>query len=190
MNRDNSRLIDVQHQHEQSKTQLMTRGPELVSQSQTSQPITSMRQANMMKSQNGFQYNTINHDLGRSELQNRSTLSPQLQSIDFVADQKVGPDRWISRTGHIGEELRSPMEKRIKNQKSVVTHAQEMPLLQPSMSEALKHILHQGYWRFKSPHYKESLKIKNLQGIKKNISFKSPREGFDTDIVKALAITE
>lgn len=63
-------------------------------------------------------------------------------------------------------------------------------MLQPQMSEALKHILHQGYWRFKPSHYRESLKLKNLEGIEKNINLRSPREGFDSEINKALAITD
>ena len=36
-------------------------------------------------------------------------MSPPAPSIDHIADLKVGPDRWISRTGHIGDELTSPM---------------------------------------------------------------------------------
>ena len=74
----------------------------------------------------------------------------------------MGPDRWISRTGHIGSELSDPQAHRVRKQKSVVVHTLEKPMLQPETSEALKHIDHTGYWRFKPEHYKQSLRLKNV----------------------------
>ena len=96
-------------------------------------------------------------------------MSPPFKSIDQIADEKVGPDRWISRTGYIGSELSDPMANHVKNQKSVVVRALEKPLLQPDTSEALKYILHTGYWRFKPEHYQQSLRLKDVTGKRKQV---------------------
>lgn len=102
----------------------------------------------------------------------------------------MGPDRWVTRTGHIGDELVHPMHRLTKHRISVVENTQQRQLLHPTISEALKHVLHKGYWRFKPQHYRESRGLKTIEGKDKDALFKSPREGFDSEILQALAITE
>lgn len=74
------------------------------------------------------------------------------------------------------------MAKHVKEQKDVVIHTLEKPMLQPGTSEALKHILHTGYWRFKPAHYKQSLRLKDVGRRHAEVTRTSPRAGFDAEI--------
>jgi len=48
-----------------------------------------------------------------------------MRGYEAIADEKVGPDRWVSRTSNIGDELKDPTLVKIERQRKIVSRTQE-----------------------------------------------------------------
>ena len=97
----------------------------------------------------------------------RASQLEQQKSSSKVADDKVGPDRWISRTIRIGQELEHPNLKKRLKQKKLIQTIEDEQLANPENNQSLlKNVLHKGYWKYKPEHFKE-LQQKISQSKKK-----------------------
>ena len=87
----------------------------------------------------------------------RTSNLDQQKSSSKIAEEKVGPDRWISRTIRIGQELEHPNLKKRHKQKKLIQTIEDEQLANPENNQSLlKNVLHKGYWKYKPEHFQEA----------------------------------